>query len=94
MAFGTGSGLLFIEGQDKTIVWLARVITESGVGFSSSAAADFVSVIASGSWTDVMYTDSGSLVFKVPLLTVLVNYSSMLNVAVLLFGPQCELLKR
>lgn len=49
MAFGTGSGLLFIEGQDKTIVWLARVITESGVGFSSSAAADFVSVIASGS---------------------------------------------
>lgn len=49
MAFGTGSGLLFIEGQDKTIVWLAGVITENGVSFSSSAAADFVSVIASGS---------------------------------------------
>lgn len=32
MAFGTGLGLLFIEGQDKTIVWLGRVITESGVG--------------------------------------------------------------
>lgn len=31
------------------IVWLARVITENRVGFSSSAAADFVSVIASGS---------------------------------------------
>lgn len=49
MAFGTGSGLLFIGGQDKTIVRLAGVITENRDGFSSSAAADFVSVLARGS---------------------------------------------
>lgn len=70
MAFGTGSGLLFIGGQDKTIVRLAGVITENRAGFSSSAAADFVSVLARGSWTDVIYTDSGSLVFTARLLTV------------------------
>lgn len=94
MAFGTGSGLLFIEGQDKTIVWLAGVITENGVSFSSSAAADFVSVIASGSWTDV-YTESGSLVFTVPRLTAPVNYRrmNMRNAAALLFALQCELLE-
>lgn len=63
MAFGTGSGLLFIGGQDKTIVGLGRVITENRAGSSGSAAADFVSVLARGSGTDVICTDSGSLVF-------------------------------
>ena len=48
MAFGTGSELLFIEGQDFMIVWLARVITENRVCLSSSTAADFVSVTAPG----------------------------------------------
>lgn len=48
MAFGTGSELLFIEGQDFMIVWLARVLTENRAGFSSSSAAAFVSVIAPG----------------------------------------------
>lgn len=48
MAFGTGSGLLFIEGQDFMIAWRAGVITENRVGFSCFTAADFVSVIASG----------------------------------------------
>lgn len=48
MAFGTGSELLFIEEQDFTIVWLARVITENRAGFSSSAADEFVSVVAPG----------------------------------------------
>lgn len=33
--------------------------------------------MASGSRTDVIYTDSGSLVFTVALLTVLENCSSM-----------------
>lgn len=41
MAFGSGSGLLFIESQDKMVVCLAGVITENRVGFSSSAVADF-----------------------------------------------------
>lgn len=63
MAFRTGSGLLFIGGQDKTIVGLAGVITENRAGSSGSAAADFVSVLARGSGTDVICTDSGSLVF-------------------------------
>lgn len=49
MAFGTGSELLFIEGQDFMIVWLGRVITENRVGFRSCAATDFVSVVAPGS---------------------------------------------
>ena len=31
MAFGTGSEILFIEGQDFTIVWRARAITENRV---------------------------------------------------------------
>lgn len=48
MAFGTGSQLLFIEGQDLMIVWRARVITENRVGFSSSAAPDFVTVMFLG----------------------------------------------
>lgn len=56
MAFGTGSGLLFIEGQDFMIAWRAGVITENRVGFSCFTAADFVSVIASGFGTDVTYT--------------------------------------
>lgn len=60
MAFGTGSGLLFIGGQDKTIVGLAGAITENRAGSSGSAAADFVSVLARGSGTDVICTDSGS----------------------------------
>lgn len=68
------------------IVWLARVITENRAGFSSSAAADFVSVIAPGSWTDVIYTQTLDHWFittysTVLLLTVLVNWhSSMKNV--------------
>lgn len=63
MAFGTGSGLLFIGGQDKTIVRLAGAITENRAGSSGSAVADFVSVLARGSGADVICTDSGSLVF-------------------------------
>lgn len=47
MAFGTGSELLFIGGQDFMIVWLATVITENSC--SSSGAADFVTVTAPGS---------------------------------------------
>ena len=49
MAFGTGSRLLLIEGQDFAVVWRARLITENRAGFSSSAAAEFVSVVAAGS---------------------------------------------
>lgn len=69
MAFGTGSRLLFIGGQDNTIAGrpagLAGVITENRAASSGSAAADFVSVLARGSGTDVICTDSGSLVFTV-----------------------------
>lgn len=42
---------------------LAGVITENRAASSGSAAADFVSVLARGSGTDVISTDSGSLVF-------------------------------
>lgn len=48
MAFGTGSELLLIEGQDFMIVWPATVITENREGFSCFTAADFLCVIAPG----------------------------------------------
>lgn len=32
MAFGTGSEILFIEGQDFLIVWFARVTTVNRAG--------------------------------------------------------------
>lgn len=39
------------------------MISENRASSSGSAAADFVSVLARGSGTDVICTDSGSLVF-------------------------------
>lgn len=55
MAFGSGSPLLFIEGQDKMIVWPAGVITENRASFSGSAAAAAVSANAWGSRTVVIF---------------------------------------
>lgn len=83
MAFGTGSGLLFIGGQDKTIVGLAGAITENRAGSSGSAAADFVSVLARGSGADVICTDSGSLVFAAAPASRAVPRRSTLSAAVL-----------
>lgn len=85
MAFGTGSRLLFIGGQDKTIVGLAGVITENRAGSSGSAAADFVSVLARGTGTDVICTDSGSLVFAASRAARAPLYSECCRAA----APRC-----
>lgn len=61
MAFGTGSELLFIEGQDFLIVWRATVATENRVGFSWTAAVLLLPQVLDVNRCDLP-TDAGLLV--------------------------------
>lgn len=86
MAFGTGSEFLFIAGHDFMIVWLTGALSENREGFSSTAADDFVPVIATGTRTDVICKDPGLLDYKYYYLECSVNQQSCGGVCV---RPDC-----